>query len=121
TLAKQWDEAIPLGNGMLGALIWQKENRIHFSLDRADLWDMRPMKDLHPKEFSYQWVIDHVQKKDYGIVQQYLDAPYDNEPAPSKIPAGALELDTKNWGDVLSVHLYLQNALCEVKWANGTT
>jgi len=23
-LAARWDEAIPLGNGMLGALIWQK-------------------------------------------------------------------------------------------------
>ena len=34
-LATQWDEAIPLGNGMLGALIWQKDNRLRFSLDRA--------------------------------------------------------------------------------------
>jgi len=25
-LAKSWDEAIPLGNGMLGALIWEKGN-----------------------------------------------------------------------------------------------
>ena len=49
SLAKQWDEAIPLGNGMLGALIWQKEDQLRFSLDRADLWDMRPMKDLHRK------------------------------------------------------------------------
>jgi alpha-L-fucosidase 2 len=24
-LATVWDEAIPLGNGMLGALVWQKE------------------------------------------------------------------------------------------------
>ena len=24
SLPKRWDEAIPLGNGMLGALIWQK-------------------------------------------------------------------------------------------------
>ncbi|MGI8951000.1 MAG: glycosyl hydrolase family 95 catalytic domain-containing protein [Chitinophagaceae bacterium] len=119
TLADRWDEAIPLGNGMLGALIWQKENHLRFSLDRADLWDLRPMKGLHRKEFSYQWVIDHVKKKDYAIVQQYFDAPYDNEPAPSKILGGALEFDTKNWGDVQSVHLYVQNALCEVKWKNG--
>jgi alpha-L-fucosidase 2 len=28
SLAKRWDEAIPLGNGWLGALIWQKENKI---------------------------------------------------------------------------------------------
>lgn len=119
-LAKQWDEAIPLGNGMLGALVWQKENHLRFSLDRADLWDQRPMKGLHRKEFSYQWVIGQVEKKDYDIVQQYFDAPYDHEPAPSKIPGGALEFDTKNWGEVQSVHLFLNNALCKVKWSNGT-
>jgi alpha-L-fucosidase 2 len=121
TLAKQWDEAIPLGNGMLGALIWQKGDNLRFSLDRADLWDMRPMKGLHQKEFKYQWVIDHVKSKDYAVVQKYLDAPYDREPAPSRIPGGALELNIKNWGKVQSVHLFINNALCEVKWANGIT
>jgi len=120
-LASQWDEAIPLGNGTLGALIWQKGERLRFSLDRVDVWDMRPMKGLHRKEFSYQWVIDQVNKKDYRPVQQYFDAPYDNEPAPSKIPGGALEFETKDWGKVQDVHLSIKDAVCEVKWANGIT
>jgi hypothetical protein len=51
SLAKSWDEAIPLGNGMLGALIWEKDHKLRMSLDRADLWDMRPMNGLHRKEF----------------------------------------------------------------------
>ncbi|WP_214225091.1 glycoside hydrolase family 95-like protein [Pedobacter sp. B4-66] len=118
-LASQWDEAIPLGNGTLGALIWQKGERLRFSLDRVDVWDMRPMKGLHRKEFSYQWVIDQVNKKDYSPVQQYFDAPYDNEPAPSKIPGGALEFETKDWGKAQDVHLSIKDAVCEVKWANG--
>ena len=121
TLAKSWDEAIPLGNGMLGTLVWQKGEHLRFSLDRADLWDMRPMKGLHRKEFNYQWVIDQVKKKDYSPVQQYLDAPYDKESAPSRIPGGALEFDIKNGGKVRSVHLFTNSALCEVKWTNGTT
>ncbi|TMI87647.1 MAG: hypothetical protein E6H08_19110 [Bacteroidetes bacterium] len=37
TLAKRWDEGIPLGNGWLGALIWEKDNKIRMSLDRVDL------------------------------------------------------------------------------------
>lgn len=118
-LANKWDEAIPLGNGMLGALIWQNGSRLRFSLDRADLWDMRPMKGLHRKEFSYQWVVDQVNKKDYKPVQEYFDAPYDREPAPSKIPGGALEFETGNWGKVKAVHLSLKDALCEVAWTNG--
>ncbi|MFL9483850.1 glycosyl hydrolase family 95 catalytic domain-containing protein [Chitinophagaceae bacterium LWZ2-11] len=119
-LAKRWDEAIPLGNGMLGALVWQKDSgRLRFSLDRADLWDQRPMQGLHRKEFSYDWVMEQIKKKEYGVVQQYLDAPYDREPGPSKIPGGALEFNTENWGNVTDVHLHIQNALCEVHWANG--
>ncbi|WP_295796168.1 glycoside hydrolase family 95-like protein [Mucilaginibacter sp.] len=122
SLAARWDEGIPLGNGTLGALIWQKQNHLRFSLDRADLWDERPMKGLHRKEFSYQWVHEQVvQKTNYEQVQKYFDEPYDNEPAPSKIPGAGLEFDTKAWGKVKSVHLSINNALCEVKWIDGTT
>jgi hypothetical protein len=119
TLAKRWDEAIPLGNGMLGTLVWQKGNYLRFSLDRADLWDLRPVKGLHRKEFSYQWVINQVIKKNYAPVQQYFDEPYDREAAPSRIPGGALAFDIKDWGKVQSVHLFINQALCEIKWANG--
>lgn len=120
TLANQWDEALPIGNGWLGALVWQKQDKLRFSLDRADLWDMRPMKGLHRKEFSFQWVIDQVKKKDYRPVQEYFDEPYDREPGPTKIPGGALEFDTKGWGEVKRAHLSLNNALCEVQWSSGT-
>jgi alpha-L-fucosidase 2 len=120
-LATRWDEAIPLGNGMLGALIWQKGGNLRFSLDRADLWDLRPMSGLHRAEFKYDWVVEQVKKNTYRPVQQYFDEPYDREPAPSKIPGGALEFDTKGWGAVQMVQLHLANAECSVKWANGIT
>ena len=55
-LAGSWDEGIPLGNGMLGALIWEKEKRLRFSLDRADLWDLRPMENIDKPEWRYSWV-----------------------------------------------------------------
>jgi alpha-L-fucosidase 2 len=117
-LANRWDEAIPLGNATVGALIWKKQGRLRFSLDRADIWDMRPMKGLHRKEFSYEWVQERVRKNDYKIVQQYFDVPYDKEPAPSKIPAGAIEFNVRDTS-VVSVHLSLQDAVCEVRWKNG--
>jgi len=118
-LAKTWDEAIPLGNGMLGALIWQKENNLRFSLDRADLWDLRPMTNLSKPEFSFRWVQEQVKNKTYKNVQDMFDAPYDNLPAPSKIPGAAIEFDTRNMGTVSQVKLTLLNALCIVKWSNG--
>jgi hypothetical protein len=119
SLPKQWDEALPMGNGMTGVLIWEKEGRLRMSLDRADLWDQRPMKGLHRKEFSYDWVYRQVLKNDYTVVQQYFDQPYDHEPAPTKIPGGAIEVQTAGWGDATLAALRLENAISEIKWTNG--
>jgi len=120
-LASVWDEAIPLGNGMLGALVWQKGENLRFSLDRADLWDLRPMKNLARPEFSYKWVQEKVRTKDYKAVQDLFDVPYDQSPAPSKIPGAAIEFNIKNFGDVNEVRLTLESALCKIKWQSGAS
>lgn len=119
SLAATWDEGIPLGNGMLGALVWKKGDNLRMSLDRADLWDLRPMKGLHRPEFSYEWITGQVRKKEYAVVQEYFDLPYEKQPAPTKIPGGALEFDIQGWGEIEYVRLSLEKAVCEVKWKDG--
>ncbi len=118
-LANTWDEGIPLGNGMVGALLWQKEGKLRLSLDRADLWDLRPMENLKTPEWKFKWVQDQWEKDTYDKVQDNFDVPYDKSPAPSKIPGAALEFDISSLGPVASVRLYLKSALCEIKWKNG--
>lgn len=118
-LAASWDEAIPLGNGMLGQLVWKKGDKLRLSLDRADLWDLRPMPNLNGPEWKYSWVYDRWKNNNYKSVQEAFDRPYDELPAPSKIPAGALEFDISTLGETESVTLDINNALCEVKWKNG--
>jgi alpha-L-fucosidase 2 len=120
SLATSWDEGLPLGNGMIGGLIWQRDNQLRISLDRADLWDLRPMKGLDRPEFSYQWIAGQVKKAEYPIVQKYFDSPYETEPAPSKIPGGALEFNIQDFGPVAYARLSVQQAMGEVKWRNGT-
>jgi len=119
TLAKSWDEGLPLGNGMLGALIWEKDSVLRFSLDRADLWDLRPMENIGCKEWKFSWVYNNWKNNTYSNVQNMFDGPYDKNPAPSKIPAAAIEFNTKDFGEVESTHLYIKNGVCEVKWKNG--
>jgi alpha-L-fucosidase 2 len=116
-LATTWDEGIPLGNGMLGALIWEKEGKLRFSLDRADLWDLRPTANLDHKNWTFEWVIDRWKNNQYQEVQQMFDLPYDRDPGPSKIPAGALEFNIS--AKVKRVELVLSKGLCEIEWANG--
>ena len=119
-LAMSWDEGLPLGNAMLGELLWANGPFVRFSLDRADLWDLRPMKNLGGPQWKYRWVVDQWKKGDYKPVQDRFDAPYDAEPAPSKIPAAALEWNVSGWGDPFEARLTLENALASVRWKNGT-
>ena len=118
-LASSWDEGIPLGNGISGILVWQKEGKLRLSLDRADLWDFRPVKELQLPQFTYQWVYDQVIRKQYDTVQKLGDVPYESYPGPTKIPGGAIEFDIKDLGEIAYVHLYIKQAVCHVKWKNG--
>jgi len=118
-LASSWDEGIPLGNATVGALVWQKEGKLRMSLDRADLWDLRPMENLNFEEYDFNWVYEQWKNNTYKNVQDKYDAPYDNSPAPSKIPGGALEFDISSLGEIASVKLELKTATCEVRWKNG--
>lgn len=117
SLAKRWDEAMPLGNGMLGALIWQKDGKLRISLDRADLWDERMAVDI--SKFNFKWVQQHVEKNEYDTVHRLGDDPYEAFPYPTKIPAGALEFDIAKLGKVKTVSLDISNALCTVEFVNG--
>jgi alpha-L-fucosidase 2 len=117
SLPQRWDEALPLGNAMVGNLIWQKEGKLRFSLDRADLWDQRPTKDLD--KLTFQMVQDQVAKNDYGIIQELGDLPYERDPAPSKIPGAAIEFEISALGEVVSNRLYIKEGVAEVRWKNG--
>jgi len=119
SIPAKWDEGLPLGNGMLGALIWQKGNTLRFALDRADLWDLRLPKEFESPNYRFSWVVEQVKKKDYKPVQDLLDVPYDRDATPTKIPAGAVEFDIPGINDIEYANLQLRNAVSEIKWKNG--
>lgn len=120
SLALRWDEGVPLGNATIGALVWQRDSMLRFSLDRTDLWDLRPVDSLSGPNFRFSWVKEHIRSKNYHPVQKKLDHPYNQQPAPSKIPGAALEFPIAQLGTLKQVRLYLNNALCDVTWENGT-
>lgn len=118
-LASSWDEAMPLGNGMVGNLVWQKNGKLRFSLDRADLWDLRPMENIDFNNWKFKDVYQHWKDDKYAEVQKAFDEPYNRLPAPSKIPAGAIEFTIEALGKVKSVELDITSAICTVFWENG--
>jgi alpha-L-fucosidase 2 len=118
-LPVSWDEGIPLGNGRTGLLIWQKEGRLRFSLDCSELWDLRPMENIPSENFRFKWVYDQWKGNNYSAVQKKFDEPYERNPAPTKIPAAALEFNIESLGTVNQVILNTEKAICTVKWSNG--
>ncbi|HPM82620.1 MAG TPA: glycoside hydrolase N-terminal domain-containing protein [Candidatus Anammoximicrobium sp.] len=86
-----WDEAVPLGNGLLGGLLWGEGNTVRLSLDRGDLWDLRTPPQIHEPGFTYANLQKLVREKNQAEISRLTDAPY-RHPTPTKIPAGRLEL-----------------------------
>lgn len=87
----RWDEAIPLGNGSLGALVWGPASSLRLSLDRADLWDTTPFPGISEPEFTYATMVRMARAGQEAEIRRIFDAPY-NHPTPCKLPAGALIL-----------------------------
>ncbi|MEG1005161.1 MAG: hypothetical protein RSO15_02635 [Bacteroides sp.] len=120
-LPQVWDEGIPLGNGIMGTLIWEKEGKLRLAFDRADLWDLRPVEEFNSPSYSYSFICDEViDRKDVSKVHALIDARTRKDIAPTKIPAGALEFITTRLGKVKSVKLDVHTAVCTIAWEGGT-
>ncbi len=89
-----WDEAIPLGNGTMGVLLWGDGHTLRLSLDRGDLWDERPArKHLAVKDrFNWASMQRMVAEDRMEEFNEVFDSNYDYEGPPTKLPAGRLEL-----------------------------
>jgi alpha-L-fucosidase 2 len=86
-----WDEALPLGNGLLGALVWGDGAPLKISLDRTDLWDLRPVPEFSSPDYSYAKMREWVKEGRIDDLHRLYDAPYGNA-GPTKIPAGRIEI-----------------------------
>lgn len=118
-LASTWDEGIPIGNGLIGGLVWQKDANLRISLDRSDIWDLRPSKAFADSDMNYQWLYHHRINDTYDRALKKLNSFRPGRYAPTKLPGGALEFDMTHNGDPKQVRLNLTNALCEIKWENN--
>lgn len=97
----RWDEAIPLGNGRIGTLIWGGPEVLRFSLDRTDIWDRSTPLYTDLPEFNYRNLVSLAKEGKTEEIRQLFDAPY-NHPTPTKLPAGKLLLSFKNSKNIVS-------------------
>ena len=87
-----WDEAIPLGNGMMGGLLWGEGRTLRLSLDRADLWDLRTPAIYLESDWNYATIQRLVKERNQKELVRRFDAPFEQIPYPTKLPGARLEL-----------------------------
>jgi alpha-L-fucosidase 2 len=109
---KTWDEAIPLGNGLMGGLVWGENNILRLSLDRGDLWDERPSKhrvEVHDR-FNWATMQRLVAEDRMAEFNDIFDSNYDYDGPPTKLPAGRLEIAIDSSQSVEAFELSLATA-----------
>lgn len=108
-----WDEAVPLGNGLIGALIWGEGDGLRFSLDRSDLWDTTPAPTISEPCFTYAEICRLKNERNIDEIRKKFDETYQYT-TPTKLPAGKIIF---NFGHakVVSSHLSLACAEAEIK------
>jgi alpha-L-fucosidase 2 len=114
-----WDEAIPLGNGLLGGLLWGDGYRINLSLDRADLWDLRPAARYGTEGYRWRDVQRLVAEKKEDSLHLRFDDPYDRVAYPTKLPGGRLVLTLDSARQARSFALDLRRAEATVELTRG--
>jgi alpha-L-fucosidase 2 len=87
-----WDEALPLGNGEVGALVWGSDHTLKISLDRGDIWDLKHAPEISEAGFTYANLQSLVAKGNADEVGRLFDKPYER-PTPTKLPGFRLEMD----------------------------
>ncbi len=107
----KWDEAIPLGNGLTGGLLWGEGSEIRLSLDRGDLWDLRPHPGFTVTDFSYETVRQMAQSgqtedlnKKYARASDY----------PTKLPGCRLVITLPDHMKAQSFHLDMKTGVGSV-------
>ena len=113
-----WDEAVPLGNGLMGGLLWGGDSTLRLSLDRGDLWDERPADGMRWELFTYANLIRKVAEQDYKYIDDVFDRAY-RDSHPSKIPAGRVEISLDPGQRLERFELDLASAEGRAQFAGG--
>jgi alpha-L-fucosidase 2 len=113
-----WDEAIPLGNGMLGGLLWGADNVINLSLDRGDLWDESVPPEIKEGDWNYA-NMKKLKEENWNEFMRRYDGPF-NHSAPTKLPGGRLALTLSEDKKAKDFTLDMKKALGAVHFTDGS-
>jgi len=115
----KWDNAIPLGNGLTGGLLWGEKNKLKLSLDRGDLWDERTKIDFDPAQRTFATLMQCYKNRDRETWDRVFLAA-NRSIKWTKIPGGRLEITLPENLQCKSFHLDFEKATGKVTFGDGT-
>jgi alpha-L-fucosidase 2 len=114
-----WDEAVPLGNGLTGGLLWGEGRVIRLSLDRGDLWDNRTPETYREPGWTYANMRALVKAKNQAELVRLFDDPFEHVTYPTKLPGARLELTLDEGRTLGEFRLDLRRAVGRAAFDGG--
>ena len=96
-----------MGNGLSGGLLWGKGSEVRLSLDRGDLWDLRPHPSYTDPAFTYKTVVDMAQAGRTNELNKKYSKP---NVFPTKVPGARLVIQLPAGVSVAGFSLDLRRA-----------
>lgn len=120
--ADSWVEALPVGNGRLGAMILGKTDREVISLNEDTLWSGYP-KDMNPRNKSkcFEKTVELAKQKKYTQAQRLIEEQLTSGWGQSYLPLGDIRLDFRHNGSIEGYvrELDLSSAMAAVEYLAG--
>ncbi len=114
-----WDEAVPLGNGLTGGLLWGDNGTLRLSLDRGDLWDLRTPEIYKESDWNYATIRRLVAERNQAELVRRFDAPFEEIPYPTKLPGARLEMTLDDGKRLETFDLDLKQAVGRASFEGG--
>ncbi len=114
----RWCDGLPLGNGLLGMVIWGATRSLNLSLDRSDLWDDRPHPLVRDPHYRWKTVTDFVRRDLHKEMRERLQDRFCPNPTPTRTGGCRLTLDfgQEAFLEDYSAELDYQTAIARARW-----
>jgi alpha-L-fucosidase 2 len=120
--AESWVEALPVGNGRLGAMVYGRTESETISLNEDTLWSGYP-RDLNPKNKagSFRRAMELAKAGQYAEAQQFIEDELTSGWSQAYLPVGDVELAFEHAGDAAgySRSLDLDTAVAVTEYTAG--
>ena len=115
---EHWEEAIPLGNGNIGGLLFGSKKEIRLNLDSSSLWDTRAVKKFNLENYTFDELLRLYRggEQMHGELEERFLRP--EGVFPTKIPCCAL-IFTPDGCDECEFYFSLDDAVGGVKLSCG--